>query len=81
MGEACGQIEKTNAYRILAWKRLDKSPQAKLKKVRKYTIHSDNKKITVIVEDGWNWCRIISVGRLWFQGGRNLRLCCHTLVY
>jgi hypothetical protein len=81
MGEACGQIEKMNAYRILVWKFLDKSPLGKLKKVWKFTINNDKKKITVIVEDGWNWCRIISVGRLWFQGRRNLELCCHTLVY
>jgi hypothetical protein len=81
MGEACGQIEKTNAYRILAWKLLDKSPLGKLKKVKKYTINSDKMGITVIVGDGWNWYRIISVGRLWFQGRRNLGLCCHTLVY
>ena len=81
MGDACGQIEKRNANRILAWKPLDKRCTRKTEKVRKYTISSDNKKVTVVVEDGWNWCRIISVGWLWFKGRRNLGLRCHNLDY
>jgi hypothetical protein len=31
-----------------------------------YNIKSDHKTIAVIEEDGWNWRRMVSSGRLWF---------------